>query len=230
MISKRRKWVIAGAGVLIIATVAIVLLSRDDEPTYQGKTLHEWLMSYVNNFTYTNSIEFKQSNSALLAIGADAFPWLVQWIGYEEPGWRRALREWLPNGMTKLLDRDAYLRAERSAFAFKAYGTNAAPVVPDLEALMNDIQKPTRAMLALGFIGEPSVAVLTNALANPQQRHRPSLATAIGLVMLTSPDEQNTCAAVLLHCTNDPDPVMQSAARATLKNCAPEVLTNAPPQ
>ena len=183
MRSKRRT--IAIAVLLCAATIAVVMsLSRKPEPTYAGKPISYWAARLVGN---RSADEVEQAAAAIRAIGTNGLPYLIDSLASEPPAWRdniaRRVPAWLPGGRSFA----SFIRADGKMFvrwytilsAFKVLGADAAPAVPELEAMMNDTNRIVAALgavYALSRIGPPAFPALTNALAIPQHPHHDQIA------------------------------------------------------
>ncbi|HEU5071538.1 MAG TPA: HEAT repeat domain-containing protein [Verrucomicrobiae bacterium] len=230
MISKRRKWVLALAGVLSIAAGIALLLNREEGPFYQGKRLSEWVS------IYRLEPDDDVSRQAIRSIGAEGYPYLIKWIDYERPAWRIKLSQLIPyqivvnRAVARLVYGDDS-RATAAASAFRALGTNAAPTIPALEAMMNNSKRPSAARLALfalGYMGEPALPALTNAFANPHQNLRYMIPVALDLMAANASNCMSRCTSVLREHLNDPDPMVSLYTTMCLRDITHEPLTNAP--
>ena len=236
--TKRRKLI----GIILLAVIggviAYPLLHRDDEPTYQGRRLSEWLERYNQNTSFpheTPAIASRhEAEAALLYIGTNAVPHLVKWISYEPPAWRTALRKWLPASIVKrralypLLNNDeADRRAYLAIHGFLRLGTNASIAVPALEALMNNTKRTNssiRTIFALGYVGESSTPALKAAFADKNRSNRELILKIIAWNQRT-----NVWLPTVLEALNDDDINVRVGATNVVQFRAPGVLTNAPP-
>ena len=166
---------------------------------------------------------------------------------YELPPWRQQLLKLATRpvkgktldegkivyGQSLILGKATRL-AELADLGFVILNTNAAPAIPELEAMMKDNQKPDqglRAIYALGTIGVPAVQVLTNALADINQSHRPEIMQAFYVAREMSPPSRDTylsaCLPALTRALDDPDAEVRRQAKVTLYNLDPQTLTHA---
>jgi hypothetical protein len=250
MRTKGRTIVIAFSVLIVLALVAFAcaLLSRKSipEPSYAGENLSEWLAGYER--PERNGGVPTAAERAVRSIGTNALPCLLEWIRYELPPWRQALLKvatWPVPGKSldegkvvygkSSIEGKSLRKAEQAYFGFVILNTNAISAIPELEALMNNNQKPTvglRAIYALSEIGIPAIPVLTNALANINQSNRIDIIYAIYAV------ERNcrfydrdrchaACLPALTRALKDPDAEVRRQAESTLYNLAPHTLTDA---
>jgi hypothetical protein len=117
-----------------VVILAVILWPREPEPEYNGVTLSKWLERYNNG----NNAE---TTVAIQHIGTNALPFLLRWIQYETPGWRKSLDHLharLPSSvqMARVVqwlfkDRAKY-RAEMSVEAFSALRSAGKPASDEL--------------------------------------------------------------------------------------------------
>jgi hypothetical protein len=116
----------------------LLLWPREREPEYNGVTLSAWLQHYkARNDTL-------ETFAAIRHIGTNGFPFLLRWIQYERPGWRKFLysavsklpRPLSGSRMVKWLLRDkAEERANSAVDGFEILGLGADPVRSELQRL-----------------------------------------------------------------------------------------------
>lgn len=237
-----RKWlVMIAASAALAITLAIVLRisNREPEPSYNGRTLSEWLKDYRR--PEANGGLPSEAELAVRSIGTNALPSLLKWIRYELPPWREQLLKLATRpvegktlnegkivyGKSFILGKSSRL-AELAELGFVILNTNAAPAIPELEALMKNNQKPDmglRPIYALGEIGGPAIPALTNALADINQTNRCRIIEAIYAVELQSHSYygdtyKGACLPALTRALNDPDDRVRRQAKITLYNLA----------
>jgi len=175
-----------------------------------------------------------EAELAVRSIGTNALPCLLAWFRYELPSWCKGLltlATWrYGEGKKVVFSRSLIIgptarKAEWAGLEFVILNTNAAPAIPELEAMMKDNQKPDRglrAIYALGAIGVPAVRVLTNALADKNQNHRCEIMQAFYVVRDMSPSFRDTylgaCMPALTRALDDPDADVRRQAKVSLYN------------
>lgn len=179
-----------------------------------------------------------EAELAIRSIGTNALPFLLQWTRYELPLWRAKLLQLATRPVEgKTLDEGNIVygrsliigptarRAEWADVGFIILNTSAVPVIPELEAMMKDNQKPDRglrAIYALGAIGVPAVGVLTNALADTNQTHRCEIMQTFYVVREMSPPSRDTylgaCLPALNRALDDADAGVRRQAKVSLYN------------
>ncbi len=175
---------------------------------------------------------------AVRSIGTNALPYLLDCFRYELPWWRKTLLKGatLPVGGKSLAEGKIVLfrssiigpnarKVQQADLGFVILNTNAAPAIPELEAMMKDDQKPERALRAinaLSAIGVPAVGVLTNALADTNQIHRCEIMSAFYVVREMSPPSRDAylgaCLPALNQALDDADAKARRQARTSLYN------------
>jgi len=244
-----RKWVVMiAASAALVSTLAVVLplLNPEPEPSYNGRTLSEWL-KMSRRPAVTEGFP-GEATLAVRSIGTNALPFLLKWIRYELPPWREKLLTLATRpvagktlsegkvvyGNSLILGKSTRL-AKLAELGFVILNTNAVSAIPDLEALMKGNQSPVvrrRAIYALGEIGGPSIPALTNALADIKQPNRCEIIEAIYAVERMSPARysniyRGACLPALTWALNDPDTWVRRQATITLYNLTPQTLTHA---
>src|SRR5580765_1901178 len=100
---KRRRILLLLLGSVAAITLAFLIWPREREPEYDGVPLSGWLNAKENfsasihgipdkALPYPNyPVDGSKSESAIRHIGTNALPFLVRWIQYKMPLWRRCL-------------------------------------------------------------------------------------------------------------------------------------------
>ena len=183
--------IIAGAGLL---AGTLFYATRPTDPVYKGKRLSAYLTAVRSaglhlgyNWSWWDEpdpIELGKPHAecrftdehaleAVSHVGTNALPLLIRMLKTQEPlaqRWLRHLSDVYPP-----LQRFIRLKTATAAFehpiaavaAFQELGPKAAPVIPDLLALMQQPQYADRALASLIAIrpeAEPDILSLTNAL------------------------------------------------------------------
>lgn len=228
--SKWRKWLSLSACV-IAAIVLAVVLTREREPSYQGRSLSSWLKDYTAELD--NPPEEQPAKEAIRHIGTNALPYLLKWTSYESPhfGISRALKTLLPripDAITpEAMWRWAYAvrkktRAEIAATAYALVGDQARLAIPDLVKLMNDPKRPEasgRAVAALAYIGKDALPEITAQLANPDAPNRAKVVTMCGLIPVLATNV-DVILPLLIRCLDDHDPQVRVQTARSLGRIA----------
>jgi len=218
-VRKRRKLLIVLA--CVAAAVSLVAyLARDQQPTYQGRSLSAWLQIYGSH--PTDHQTSADAEDALRHISTNAIPFLLEWIGYEPSPFRMKIEElfdklpdrWRP----QWVDRPGN-RSFAAAVAFAVLGTAGSKAIPELtkQAITATNEQGTqRATIALGGIGPPALPALLGILTNTQIQGRffaieaiPNLGTSALPALPT-----------LIQCLDDPQVEVACAAADALGRLA----------
>lgn len=245
MTSKRRKWVIAAAIVALAITV-VTLLTRDREPSYQGKSLSEWCPIYIQGADPDGPPDTTEAEAAIRHMGTNALPYLVKWLADDRQPVSQRMKLWLARylplrfipgggGLVYLTEYRSGDKVQFAAFAFQILDEQARHAVPDLARLLNTEPAGSLAAnhaayaLALRAFGDKGIAVLTDHLSNTNARNRPLAANALRTPYWHHAPDPSVI-KLLANCLNDPDPKLRIAATNFLRGTAPSVLTNALPR
>ena len=147
---------------LLVACIAIgalvVTATKNREPTYNGRTLSEWLdlgRSDINPAQRTHAVQ---------QIGTNALPFLLAWIQDQPSPFELTLSDWLWRLHI------TYRRAERprsAFFGFAALQEQAKPAIPALALLVDSTNRTEFwAIQALGVIGKDALPILVDVVTN----------------------------------------------------------------
>lgn len=162
----------------LVSVVAILLLHRNHEPTYQGRTLTQWYRTWSRAEGGFPEKRYSKADAtnAIIKIGTNAFPLLLNHIR-RDPNFRAstaqrliyALRlthtpvaEWFGLSTEPLNPR----------VIFKMLGPEARPAIPELTHLLltsTNIDSIDVAVTCLASIGEEGFQPLVAALADPRR-------------------------------------------------------------
>ena len=185
------------AALLVVVVVAVVALGvlafpRETEPSYQGRTLTDWLDDYYYDSRERIEDDSPQTEAylAIRAIGTNALPTLLRWVEHEPSPLGERLRSVaasLPSSLANLgfvqkLEQWGR-RPDNWPQAFQVLGAEANSAVPELTRLLhapaveNDGLLPT---LALAYIGPAGLPPLLAAVADPNAACRINAISAVG--------------------------------------------------
>ncbi len=159
---------VLGLSVLAFAVYSLV----PPEPSYQGKTVRDWLTLYSTNRD--------ESLRAIRQIGTDALPWLVADLRAKDPFWKKKLAEFAQRqSWIKIIFTPDSTRRVRAVEACAALGPLAKPAIPALGvALGNGAGGAAR---VLEQFGPEAIPALIHALTNAPGCGAPySTALALG--------------------------------------------------
>ncbi len=164
---RKRRVCLLLIAVLLFVGWLVDLSMRSREPEYAGKRLSEWVLA----IRLDHSKE-RVSERAIRQMGTNAIPYLVKWLGYEAPPWKRklnAVRARL-NPRWKRRDKRDVL-AEGAESALVVLGPQAEQGLPELASLLNDRnhrEAAARACLVLINLGRRGEPLILAAMTNRQ--------------------------------------------------------------
>lgn len=181
-------------GLLLMGVVLIV--SRDDEPRVDGRTLSEWLRLY--RYTDDNT----EVSNAVHRIGVEAIPILLAKLRATEPKWKRKVTQ---VGGGKFLPHrwlyTTHYQHEDAWHGFSFLGTQAVSAIPELSKMLFDTNTHGVSASVLGYIGADARPVLLTALTNANQGIRS--AAVVGLTATT--EMALASAEEVIRLVHDPD-------------------------
>lgn len=173
---------------LIFATacvIAAILLTRKKEPSYGGYPLSNWvkLLSDINEEDFGPDCTQDQAPDAIVAIGTNALPFLVEWLQYK--GGPTPVRDAVYKGVQEFpvlkkihgLEQWAWkdnkiVRSAGAVIAFRILGATGAPAIPELFRMASknppgiELTPQHEAIEALTGIGETSLPALVSIATN----------------------------------------------------------------
>ena len=152
-----------------IAGILVIYLNPS-EPVANGKPLSQWLKDLESS----DRSAMQAAQKAIVAMGSEATPYLIERLKYKDPKWITSLHRYLQNvefGDVWLEKHMAFHKEYLAVQAFDVLGSKAASAIPELEMLLKKTdQKHSEdrrsAVFALGRIGAPSVEALKWTVAN----------------------------------------------------------------
>lgn len=216
---------ISVCGLVVVLAVCYFCL-HEREPSYNGRTLSEWLVRYdtARLVTHIKSDE-DEAMHAVEVIGADAIPYLVRWNGGDASRLQEMLSQCanaVPSAagrkvFVRLLGSDGSEKRHRLANAgFKILGTNAIAALPELAAQFatshaSAINFTAYSLAQFGLLG---IEKLTNTMA-ADAMHRRAAVNALERLARFTRDE-----SILNAATNAVDALN---ANATTVRAAPKM-------
>jgi hypothetical protein len=160
-----RKWLKVALAVLLlfIAVFAGWLLTRPQEPEYQGRRLSDWLDDYNRASTWDKP----ETAAAIRAMGTNCLPFLLARIKHKPPG--------LGTKLVALFSKQQLLKLPfygvnrfryPSMIALHALGSQAVPLCPDLLELTKDPYASWWATMSFLAIGTNAIPFLETACQN----------------------------------------------------------------
>jgi hypothetical protein len=222
-------------GILALGIIAALIftLTRPREPSYQGRSLSQWLEIASDK---RDTPESKPAEEAIRQIGTNALRILMGWIQEEAPRWKGRLfytvhEMFRKTGLPWRPDSQEGRDQKKAVTGFRVLGPRAEAAIPDLMELMSANGHPQReanAGLAMLYLGQEAVQTPSRLLTN-QAISTPARASALSQL-----HELGTNAAPLVanivQCLSDPNGGIRWLASNALRRIPPETLTNAPPR
>ncbi|MGZ4965104.1 MAG: HEAT repeat domain-containing protein, partial [Limisphaerales bacterium] len=235
-VRRRSKLLLLGACILIALVAVCFFCLRDNEPSYNGRTLSEWLEIYEPTYIYldkvgrppkTPEVVEAQAATSVRQIGTNAFPTLLEWNRAKEAVWRmdlfglanRAPEAVRPKWLVRVLwSGTAERKKILSEAGFWLLQTNAAPVVFDeLTRRFNgpDEDDAWVAGSALAKLGIGGLKILVTNLSSTNQQRREIAIQSIGQMKYLGTNAATAIPNLVRNLYAD-DPRISSSAAETL--------------
>jgi len=249
MAKRWKRVILLACGLLALGLLWQVL--RDREPSYQGRTLSDWVKQVGPAHLWndsdeevkaisaisTNAIQrmgspFTTAVMAIRAIGTNAIPTILDWISYEPSPLRKqmaALAVLLPASLRLDSLSLADERANNAIAVFRILGPEARPAIPELSRLMLTSSQPARARRCFGaliHLGPEAMPSVLTLLTN----RWPELRVATIYRLTAFGTNAQAATGALRPLLIDPDLEIRVITTNELLRIAPGVLTHAPPQ
>jgi hypothetical protein len=182
--------VLAAVLVLGIAglIVGVVYLASPREPTYEGKTLSEWIAPFCWQTATGLDVpvgpkhlkELEPVRHAVKEIGTNALPFLIARLNHRESALHREAREFLAKKQYAALRlTNPYVPKIRAIRALAILGNAARPAIPSLKAQLADMTLSGHAAYALSEMGAEGVRALVEQYTNVPMPLRMGIAVRI---------------------------------------------------
>ena len=157
---------------LALAGTALWWLSRSSEPSYNGKSLTQWL----DDYNQAPNLELTApASEAIRAMGTNCLPYLLAHVRHHDSAFRDKLMRMLgKQRFISLPFSPGYPYSSASVLALYALGGRAAPIFPDLLRLSENPDTcyvGGMCLLATGTNGLPTLAIVcrsTNVVVRVQ--------------------------------------------------------------
>ena len=188
--AKRSSRLLRFAPFVVLAGLLLYVVARlpPAEPRYWGKPLHFWLVHARNE--RLSATELANTRAAVICIGTNKLPLLLQWFReeeppYHEPAYRKAIN-WLLSRQRFIQSRlEAPYRPSRPSMAFwvfNEYPEVTQTAIPQFVAMLTDKDDLTKgkSCMVLGKIGKPAIPALLATLSHTNDMARALAAAALG--------------------------------------------------
>ena len=191
---------IAALALITIVGLTVAVL-QPREPAYQGKTLSDWLKTFDgSDWTIAPDPE-SPAVQAIRQIGTNALPTLLEMASTSDNWLKvRARRLCQKQSLIVVPFTDERTMHMRAAFGYKALGTRAVSVIPELTFLLNKEQFAVTAAISLAGLGPEGVPPLISALTHTNSDVRQSAAAALAI----ADSDPNTITRALVAAMSDP--------------------------
>jgi HEAT repeat protein len=181
----QRRWIIGLVGLVALTVIVVAIFARDREPRYQGRTLGEWLLQerldgllFAAGWGRIRAPEIPPATDPLQAIGTNALPFVMTWLGYRPSPLTLRARIIIPKLPARFRDSRfarslIFTKGDRrrdAALAWVAiFGANAAAAVPELVNIINgsnNVAVTMRAITVLSYVGRDGVMPLLTCMTN----------------------------------------------------------------
>ena len=215
--------------ICVAACVACLLMvRREPEPTYGGKTLTDWVDRYANAYSQQQRAFLRgskvsytgvdsEAEAAILAIGTNAFPVVLRWLHFEQDNSSVRLFYWL--GLNRLpstlrnrareiaFRQLAQRRAQEAIYVLQLLGPQSSLVGCDLLRLCNKPAEPDTAYRCLSAFGAMGTNALPHLMKVIQDANHPYRGMAVRQVedVLRNTPRSQVPLGTLLPCLRDRD-------------------------
>lgn len=167
----RRRWYTVFGAILLAGVLTYLLISPSFEPSYGGRSLGEWLDS---DYRRTNGPISPDFSNAIIQMGTNVVPYLVNYIRYEHPSWKSSTAGYLytnyPNSRLALYVRHwlqkPYGRQFSGAHAFLFLQPHADFAAPLVIKCMDRPKCAAYVAMALSDLGEKGGPYIADVLTN----------------------------------------------------------------
>ncbi len=197
-------------GILLLATLTAL---RAAEPSFQGKTVGDWLVLLNKG---DDSAE-----AAIRQLGTNCLPTLLDMLGATEATRKKVASRSGSSELKSLTSRGVISSGDLQDMAmqgFRVLGTNAEPAVPKLAKLLHGEETAESAGQVLLGTGPKGLSVLTNAMNDGALTH-----VMIQVFANYKGSETEMVTSLLLRAVKDPNPAVQGNAADALAGRNPEV-------
>lgn len=167
-------------GMVCVGVLSALIFWPSSEPTYQGRTVTEWLQDPGMNLSQKDST----CEQAILYYGTNAIPYMLRALRYQPPRICDSTNS-LAQSILKLgfIQRPVIQRLDRALGSLKAFsilGPKAEVAIPELNQMIWTGKPFSQVMAAqaLAFTGPKALPYLMSILTNAPSRARIAVARA----------------------------------------------------
>lgn len=162
---KRSPRILVANLALIVLIAFLCFVLHPSEPSYQGRTLTDWLKSVYDIYSYPGANA--EAVSAIHHFGSNAIPTLLNHAAAKDSSLKKALMKWNDkNPWISLRFSSQFDKHDLGAAGFYILGPDAQSAVPELRRLLKDDDESVRgtAALCLGWIGPAAQAAVPDLI------------------------------------------------------------------
>src|ERR1043166_4356748 len=160
----KKHLLLLGVGLMGLAMAVIVFVSRESEPSYEGKKLSQWISQLDPSRPEITTQARHEAQDALRHMGTNALPYLIEWLQYETPGWKATVYGIVNRVLRTLNPRwdleDKRDRVGQVFLAFSVLGDDARPAIPELSRLVTGPKADVGAAMVLSWLGDAGLQAL----------------------------------------------------------------------
>lgn len=175
LLGERRFLALAGCAVLIVSALVVIWrFNSKREPVYEGKPLSAWLEEYEKTFRLWNKPPNDGAREAIVAIGADALPFLLKYIATEDPLNVKWQIQKVTGGPAHPTDSPKAYSHSLGIAGFAALQERAKPAEDALARMLANPKPLIRrnAAISLGYMGHAGVTAIPELLAHVEDEDR----------------------------------------------------------
>ena len=172
---QRRFRAFAGCAVVIVSVLILVWqFNSKTEPVYDGKSLSAWLEEYEKTFRLWNNPPDSGAREAIVRIGADALPFLLNYIASEDPLQVKWQIQKATGGPAHPSDSPEAHSHSLGIAGFAALQERAKPAEGALQRMLGSRKALIRrnAAICLGYLGQAGVTAIPELLAHVEDEDR----------------------------------------------------------
>jgi hypothetical protein len=167
--------------IICVLVLAVLVVSRNREPQYEGRTLSDWLAQVH----LTSGTQKEEAEAAVRAVGDEAVPYLLSYVRYESNRPKMMIGAFVErHGIRVLHVPKGWTEPGRiqqmGVDGFRALGDKCIGAIPSLALHLTNGPFHANAAFALAGIGPASLPALVNALDSEYQQARFGAVSALG--------------------------------------------------